>query len=133
MASVSDIPPILKAQSSMNNSDSDSDNPPHRQNLPRGAKGTHHMPETKSCRGCGAKVKHIKKHLVTKTECKPFYKEEELNAESLEKRRISRKTYNIAHQDEIRGKKAESYKAKKSQQPGSFNSAAPSEIKQQAL
>ena len=83
------------------------------------------------CRGCKTKVSQIRKHLAQKPECEPFYKQDELDAASLEKRRASRKAYNMAHQEEIRKKKAESYKMKKSQIPGSFNSSAPNEIRQQ--
>ena len=68
--------------------------------------------QTTKCIGCQAVVKHLKKHLAWKPYCQRFYCDDELKSMSLESRKESRKKYNLAHQKEIKAKKAIQYKEK---------------------
>ena len=67
---------------------------------------------TDKCLGCGTQVKQLNKHLAWKPDCRKFYDEGALKMASLERRKESRKAYDLAHQKEIKSKKADYYKAK---------------------
>ena len=84
---------------------------------------------THNCLGCDTKVQQINKHLAWKPECRKFYDENALKMVSIESRRESRKKYDLAHQKEIKSKKATSYKTRmqgniKIQQPEKHGSNA---------
>lgn len=67
---------------------------------------------TQRCCGCDTRVKHINKHLSWKPDCRRFYNDEILKQVSIESRKEAKKKYDLAHEKEIKSKKAIYYKEK---------------------